>query len=174
MSSLQAQQMDGTSRTGEPDSSTAPQVLYFEDHVPGSVAEYGSIAVDESEMIEFARKFDPQSFHVDPEKAARGPFQGLIASGVHTLGLMMRLYVDHHLSKVATLGSPGIEELRWIRPVRPGDTLKIRVTILQAKRSRTKPDRGMVVAQTEVLNQNGEVVMTVKALMIMRCREQAE
>lgn len=174
MLGLQAQPMDGGLATDEPDCSNPPPVIYFEDYVPGSVAEYGSISVNETEMIEFASKFDPQTFHVDPEQAAHGPFQGLIASGVHTLGLMMRLYVDHHLFQVATLGSPGIEELRWIRPVRPGDTLRIRVTILQANRSRTKPDRGLVMVQTEVLNQNAEVVMTVKALMIIRCRESAE
>ena len=143
---------------------------YFEDYQPGSVHEYGTITVDEAEIIAFARKFDPQDFHVDPEAAARGPFGGLIASGWHTASLMMRLLTDHYLSKVASLGSPGIDELRWTQPVRPGDALSIRVTVLDAKRSRSKPDRGIVQTSIEVLNQRGEIVATVKAINLLRCR----
>jgi acyl dehydratase len=148
--------------------------IYWEDYRPGSMAEYGSISIDESDIIEFGRKFDPQVFHTDPERAARGPFHGLIASGLHTAGLMMRLFVDHHLRKVASLGSPGVDEMRFLLPVRPGDTLSVRVTVLDVRRSRSKPDRGTVVTFTEVLNQNRQVVMTAKALMIVRCRKQAE
>ena len=143
---------------------------YFEDYHPGSVHEYGTIAVDEAEIIAFARKFDPQDFHVDPEAAARGPFGGLIASGWHTASLMMRLLADHYLSKVASLGSPGIDELRWTQPVRPGDALSVRVTVLDAKRSRSKPDRGIVQTSIEVLNQRGEIVATMKAINLLRCR----
>jgi len=143
---------------------------YFEDYHPGSVHEYGTIAVDEAEIIAFERKFDPQDFHVDPEAAARGPFGGLIASGWHTASLMMRLLADHYLSKVASLGSPGIDELRWTQPVRPGDALSIRVTVLDAKRSRSKPDRGIVQTSIEVLNQRGEIVATMKAINLLRCR----
>jgi acyl dehydratase len=84
---------------------------------------------------------------------------------------MMRLLTDHFLSRVASLGSPGVDELRWTRPVRPGDSLRIRVSILEARRSRSKPDRGVVRTQIEVLNQHGEVVMSLKALNILRCRE---
>jgi acyl dehydratase len=144
---------------------------YFEDYRPGFVGEYGSITVSEDEIIEFARRFDPQEFHVDPIKAARGPYGGLIASGWHTSALMMRLYADHVVSKVAGLGSPGIDELRWKRPVRPGDTLSIRVTILEAKRSSSKPDRGLVRIQIEVLNQNKEIVMSLKAMTLFLCRD---
>ena len=143
---------------------------YFEDYHPGSMHEYGAITVDEAEIIAFARKFDPQDFHVDPEAAARGPFGGLIASGWHTASLMMRLLADHYLSRVASLGSPGIDELRWTQPVRPGDALSIRVTVLDAKRSRSKPDRGIVQTSIEVLNQRGEIVATVKAINLLRCR----
>jgi acyl dehydratase len=146
---------------------------YFEDYQPGSVHEYGAIAVDEAEIIAFARKFDPQDFHVDPEAAARGPFGGLIASGWHTASLMMRLLADHYLSKVASLGSPGIDELRWTQPVRPGDALSIRVTVLDAKRSRSKPDRGIVQTSIEVLNQRGEIVATMKAINLLRCRSRS-
>lgn len=102
---------------------------YFEDYVPGSVFEFGPILVDEAEVIAFAERFDPQTMHVDPDKAARGPYGGLIASGWHTLSMMMRLYVDHYLSAVASLVSPGVDEVRWHRPVRPGDRLRLRVTV---------------------------------------------
>ena len=144
---------------------------YFEDYRPGFVGEYGSITVSQEEVIEFARRFDPQTFHTDPIRAARGPFGGLIASGWHTSALMMRLYADHFVSKVAGLGSPGIDELRWRRPVRPGDTLSIRVTILEARRSSSKPDRGLVRVQIEVLNQDKEIVMSLKAMTLFLCRK---
>ena len=144
---------------------------YFEDYRPGFVGEYGSITVSQEEVIEFARRFDPQEFHTDPIRAARGPFGGLIASGWHTSSLMMRLYADHFVSKVAGLGSPGIDELRWTRPVRPGDTLSIRVTILEARRSSSKPDRGLVRVQIEVLNQDKEIVMSLKAMTLFLCRK---
>jgi acyl dehydratase len=143
---------------------------YFEDYAPGAVHEYGSVAVSDAEIIEFARRFAPQAMHVDPQAAAEGNFGGLIASGWHTAGLMMRLFVDGFLSKVASLASPGIDELRWTRPVRPGDVLRIRVTILEARRSRSRPDRGMVRTLVEVLNQDGEVVMSLKPMNLLRCR----
>jgi len=151
--------------------SNAPR--YFEDYLPGTVHEFGSAKVEESEIIEFAKRFDPQDFHTDPEAAARGPFGGLIASGWHTGALMMRMIVDNYLSKASSLGSPGIDELRWLRPVRPGDTLHLRATVLDTKRSQSKPDRGVVRTLTEVLNQNGEIVMSVKAMTLIRCREAA-
>ena len=143
---------------------------YFEDYIPGTVFEYGEIRVDEAEILEFARRFDPQDMHVDPEAAKRGRFGGLIASGWHTAGLMMRLFVEHFLPGHASLASPGIDELRWTRPVRPGDVLHLRVTVLEATRSRSKPDRGMLRTLTEVLNQNGEVVMSLKPMNLLRCR----
>ncbi len=143
---------------------------YFEDYRPGFEGVYGPVAVTETEVLEFGRRFDPQDMHADPEKAAAGPFGGLIASGWHTSALLMRLYADHYLSKVASLASPGLDELRWYKPVRPGDELRIRVRILEASRSRSKPDRGMVRTQIEVLNQSGEVVMGLKAMNILRCR----
>jgi len=143
---------------------------YFEDYVPGSVFEYGSITLSQDEIVEFAKRFDPQFIHTDPLAAAQGPFGGLIASGWHTAAVMMRLFVDHYLSHVASMASPGIDELRWLRPVRPGDSLSIRVSILEANRSRSKPDRGMVRSLIEVLNQDCEVVMGLKAMNILRCR----
>ncbi|HIJ68705.1 MAG TPA: MaoC family dehydratase [Deltaproteobacteria bacterium] len=143
----------------------------LEDFVVGSVSEFGSIAVEEAEIIDFARRFDPQVFHTDPEAAKRSIYGGLIASGWHTASMMMRLIVDHYLPGARSLGSPGIDELRWILPVRPGDELSIRVTVMEANRSRSKPDRGVVRSLVEVLNQNHEVVLTMKAINLLLCRD---
>ena len=143
---------------------------YFEDYVVGSVHELGSIEVDEAEVVAFARRFDPQSFHIDPVAAATSIFGGLIASGWHTAGLMMRVVAAHYLSHVASLGSPGIDELRWPRPVRPGDVLSVRATVLDARRSRSKPDRGIVHTLFEVFNQHDELVMSVKTINMLGAR----
>jgi acyl dehydratase len=143
---------------------------WFEDFVPGAVYEFGRAEITEAEIIDFARRFDPQPMHVDPDAAAHGHFGGLIASGWHTAGLMMRLFVDHFLPGHASLASPGIDEVRWTHPVRPGDVLHLRVTVLEATRSRSKPDRGMVRTLIEVLNQNSEVVMSLKPMNLLRCR----
>ncbi len=143
----------------------------LEDYVVGSVSEFGSITVEEAEIIDFARRFDPQAFHTDPEAAKRSIYGGLIASGWHTAGMMMRLLVEHYLPSARSLGSPGIDELRWTKPVRPGDKLSVRVTVLEANRSHSKPDRGVLQSFIEVLNQNREVVLTLKAVNFMLCRE---
>ena len=146
---------------------------YFEDYIPGTVFEYGEIRVDEAEIVEFARRFDPQDMHVDPEAAKRGRFGGLIASGWHTAAMMMRLVVENFLPKKASLASPGIDELRWLRPVRPGDVLRLRVTVLEATRSRSRPDRGVVRTSMEVLNQDREVVMSSKPMNIIASRSKS-
>ena len=143
---------------------------HFEDFVPGAVFEYGEIPVSEAEIVEFARRFDPQYIHVDRARAVQGPFGGLIASGWHTAAMMMRLIVDNFLPKSASLGSPGIDELRWLRPVRPGDMLRVRLSVLEATRSKSKPDRGVVRTLCEVLNQDREVVMSLKGMNIIACR----
>jgi acyl dehydratase len=144
---------------------------YFEDYRAGSVFDCGSIVAEESEIIAFARRYDPQDFHTDSAAAVRSVYGGLIASGWHTAALTMRLLVAHYLSSVASLGSPGIDELRWIRPVRPADTLNVRVTVLEAKRSRSKPDRGVIHSLIEVSNQRSEPVMSLKAINLLLCRE---
>jgi acyl dehydratase len=144
---------------------------YFEDYVPGHVHEFGSIAVSEAEILDFGRRYDPQPFHTNAEAARHTQFGGLIASGWQTAGLMMRLVVDHYLSHVASLASPGLDELRWTRPVRPGDTLSIRATVLEARASASKPDRGLVRTLFEVLNQHGDVVMSVKAMNMLKRRD---
>jgi acyl dehydratase len=143
---------------------------YFEDYVPGAVYEYGYVTVGEAEIISYARQFDPQPIHTDPDFAARGPFGGLIASGWHTAAIGMRMVVDHYLSRVASLASPGIDELRWPAPLRPGDSVRLRVTIAEARRSRSKPDRGLVRTHAELINQNDRTVMTLSAMNLIRAR----
>ena len=143
---------------------------YFEDYAPGTVVEGGAVAVSESDILEFARRYDPQTMHTDPAAAAHGHFGGLIASGWHTAAMMMRLFAAHFLSPASSLASPGIDELRWLKPVRPGDVLSLRVTVTEARRSRSKPDQGIVRSFVEVLNQNGEVVMSLKPISLIRCR----
>lgn len=145
---------------------------YFEDYIAGSAFEYGPIAVEEAEVISFAQRFDPQSMHTDPAKAAVGPFRGLIASGWHTTALMMRLFVDNFLSPVASLPSPGVDEVRWLKPVRPGDQLTLRVSIVETRPSRTKPDRGLIVSKMEAVNQDGAVVCTMRAMNLALKRNQ--
>ncbi|MDA8308459.1 MAG: MaoC family dehydratase [Deltaproteobacteria bacterium] len=144
---------------------------YFEDYEVGCVYEFGSIAVDVAEIIEFARRYDPQNFHTDPEAAKTTVYGGLIASGWHTSALAMRLIVDHYLASTASLGSPGVDELRWTKPVRPGDELRVRVTVMEANRSRSKPDRGVVKSFVEVINGGNETVMSMKAVNFLLCRE---
>ncbi len=132
---------------------------YFDDFVVGEVIELGSVKVTEEAIIEFARQFDPQSFHVDPIAAKESTFGGLIASGWHTCALYMRLMCDGMLGDSSSQGSPGMEELRWLAPVRPADMLAARFTVLEARRSSTKPHRGTVTFRSEMLNQDGEVVL---------------
>jgi len=135
--------------------------LYFEDLEPGRVHELGSHTVSEEEIVAFARQWDPQSFHVDPEAAKESVFGGLIASGWHTGAMWMRLYVDSLLDGAASMGSPGIEELRWLAPVRPGDTLHGRLTVLEATPSERRPDRGTVRIRGEMVNQDGATVLSM-------------
>jgi acyl dehydratase len=144
---------------------------YFEDAVVGQRRQYASYTIGEEEIMRFANEFDPQPFHIDKAAAAKSPYGGLIASGWHTCALAMRAVCDGHLAKAAAMGSPGVDEIRWRVPVRPGDTLTCFVTVIEARPSRSKPDRGVVVSQTEMLNQNGEVVMTMRGMTLMRRRD---
>lgn len=144
---------------------------YFQDYVVGSVCEFGSITVKEEEIIDFAKRFDPQVFHTDPEAAKKTSFGGLVASGWHTCGLVMRLLVEKYFPKAANLSSPGSDGIRWTKPVRPCDELSVRVTVQMARRSQSKPDRGVLSTFIEVMNQRHEIVMTMKITSIMLCRE---
>jgi acyl dehydratase len=138
-------------------------VRYFEDFSVGDVTDVGPVGVSEEEIVEFARRYDPQPFHIDPQAAKESPFGGLIASGWHTTALFMGMFVRAILLDSASLGSPGVEEIRWTAPVRPGDTLTGTVTVTDVQPSSTNPRRGTVFTTNEVFNQNGELVMTLKA-----------
>jgi acyl dehydratase len=143
---------------------------YFEDYVAGSVHEFGPIAVELDEVVSFGKRFVPLAYHTDAELAKKSIYGGLIASGWHTAALMMRVYTDNYLSQIANLGSPGVDELRWDKPVYPGDELSVRVTVLEARPSQSKPDRGIVRSFVEVLNQHRQVVMSLKMVNFMRSR----
>ena len=146
---------------------------YFEDYLPAAVYEYGYLTVTEAEILEFARRFDPQPIHIDPGFATTGPFGGLIASGWHTASMMMRLFACHYLSRVASLASPGIDELRWPAPVRPGDQLRLRTTIVEARPSRSKADRGLVRTRAELINQDDRIVLNLVAMNLLARRDPA-
>ena len=146
---------------------------HFEDYPVGAVFTGGPIAVSEQEILDFARRYDPQPMHVDKEAAERGAFGGLIASGWHTGAMMMRLLAAHFVPTPGNLASPGLDELRWLKPVRPGDKLSLRATVLSARPSRSKPDQGVVTSLVELINQNGDTVMTLKPISLMRRRDPA-
>jgi acyl dehydratase len=133
---------------------------YWEDFPAGKVFEYGSRTLSEAEMIAFARDWDPQRYHVDPAAGKRTPYGGLIASAWHTGCVMMRFMCDAYLNESSCIGSPGVEEWRFVLPVRPGDTLSYRGTVLETRPSASKPDRGIVKFLWELLNQRGEVVVS--------------
>ena len=144
---------------------------YFEDYVPGLTVDCGSFSVSEAEIIAFAKEYDPQPFHVDPVAAKDGPYGGLIASGWHTTSMMMRQLVDHYVSAESSLGAAGVDELRWPKPVRPGDTLQVRATVLEARRSGSRPDRGIVKTLAELTNSGGELVMKLTAINFVLLRD---
>lgn len=150
------------------DFDVSPNARYFEHYRAGAVFEYGSVLVTAEEIIAFASIWDPQPIHTDAAVAARGPFGGLIASGLHTTGVCMRLFVTHYLSQVASLASPGMDELRWPTPVRPGDLLRLRTTVLTTRVSQSKPDRGVVHSRAELFNQKDEPVLHLLAVNILR------
>lgn len=135
---------------------------YFEDFTPGRTWELDGPTLTAEEIVAFAARFDPQYFHVDQTAARDSPFGGLIASGWHTVAVSMRLICEAYLLEAASLGSPGVNEVRWTKPVRPGDTLKLRMTVLESKPSGSKPDRGAVLHRWEVFNQRSELVMRME------------
>ncbi len=144
---------------------------YLEDFPAGCSAELGSVHVTEGDIRAFATRYDPQPFHTDPAAAERWPYGGLIASGWHTAAMMMRVIVDEFIDPQTSLGSPGLGPIHWTCPVRPGDVLRVRARVTGNRRSQSKPDRGTVTIEVEVLNQNDEVVMTVENwLAIIKAR----
>ena len=143
---------------------------YFEDYTAGETYVLGSVTVDYDEMLEFAKLYDPQNFHIDPERAEAGPFKGLIASGWFTGAKTMPIYARHYLSDASSMASPGLDDVRWNSPVRAGDELTVRVTIKETKKSRSKPDRGVVKTFIEILNQDDVVVMSIDVVNMIACR----
>ncbi len=137
---------------------------YFEDFHPGQRLALGSRTVSEAEIVEFARQYDPQPFHVDHEAAAGSIYGGVIASGWHTCSMMMRLVVDGLMGDAAGMGSPGVEKIRWLQPVRAGDTLTVHYETTELKPSASKPDRGLVWSRWEAFNQHGALVCTIEGV----------
>lgn len=137
-------------------------MTYYEDFEVGDVEEFGSYTVSKEEIVEFAEQFDPQPFHVDEEAAKQSPFGGLIASGWHTASLWMKLMVEHHYDDAASLGSPGVEEIQWTEPVRPGDTLSVRLEVAEKRPLESDPGRGLLTTDTAMFNQDDEIVMTMR------------
>jgi acyl dehydratase len=146
---------------------------YFDDYALGSTYECGSVSIDQASIVAFAKEFDPQPFHVDPVAAAAGPYGGLIASGWHTAALVMRLLVENYLAAESSLGSAGLDELRWPHPLRPGDTLRVRATVVESRRSLSKPDRGIVKTVVEATNSGGATVMRATAINFMLVRPES-
>jgi acyl dehydratase len=135
---------------------------YWEDLTPGSVRDLGTVSVSAEEIKTFARQFDPQPFHLDEAAAQRSIFGNLCASGWHTCALAMKLTVENFLHESASMGSPGLESLRWLKPVYAGDTLRLQQTVVESRPLLTRPDTGLVRSRWEMFNQNGEKVMQME------------
>jgi acyl dehydratase len=146
---------------------------YWEDFPPGRVFETPARSLSEADIVRFAREYDPQTFHTDAVAARATPFGGLIASGWQTCGITMRLMCDGYLLETSCVGSPGLEDLRWLKPVRPGDTLRLMATVLESTPSAKQPNRGTVLFRWDTLNQHGEVVLTMRGRQMFLRREPA-
>ena len=146
---------------------TATRRYTFEDFPVGHVLAFGPHTVDRDEVIAFAARYDPQPFHLDEAAAAATPFGRLAASGWHTASMAMRMLCDAYLLEAASLGSPGVDELKWPRPVYPGDTLRGELTVLSARVSQSRPQMGLLHQRSEVFNQHGELVFSMRAWQMM-------
>ena len=144
--------------------------MYFDDLPKGYSFETAARTLSEDDIIGFARQWDPLPFHIDPEAARASPYGGLIASGFHSLLTAYALTLETNVWNEAAMGSPGIDSLRWIRPVRPGDTLRVRIVVTSSTPSQSRSDRGRTGFQHTVLNQNDEVVMTYHCVSILARR----
>jgi acyl dehydratase len=137
-------------------------VLYWEDFTTGETVEMGSHTFTQDEIIAFARQFDPQPFHIDPEAAKRSAFGGLIASGWHTCSVGMRLMCENYVNRAISMGAPGVGSIRWPNPVRPGDIVTFRRTVLESRASNSRPDMGLLRTRWEGYNQRGELVASME------------
>jgi len=147
---------------------------YWEDLTPGRVFETATRTLSEEDIVRFAREYDPQTYHTDAEAARHSPFGGLIASGWQTAAVGMRLMCDNYLLETSCVGSPGLEELRWLKPVRPGDTLHLRSTVIESTPSGKQSNRGTVLFRWEILNQNGEVALSMLGRQLFLRRAPAQ
>jgi acyl dehydratase len=145
-------------------------MLYLEDFHPGDIRNFGSRTVGQDEIIAFGSEFDPQTFHTDPEAAKDSNFGGLVASGWHTVSLTCRMFIDNLLGQAAVMGGIGADEVRWLKPVRPGDTLRVRATVLESRRSKSKPDRGSAHIKLETFDQTDTLVLTMTVTALVRAR----
>lgn len=143
---------------------------YWEDFKVGDSSPMGEVTVDKGEVIAFAKAYDPQPFHTDEAAAKQSVFGGLIASGWHTCAMVMRLMVDSYLRDSASLGSPGVDNVRWLKPVRPGDTIRAQRHVMETRASQSKPDIGIVKTRWEVFNQSDELVMTMEGYQMFKRR----
>jgi len=144
--------------------------LYFEDFTVGREFRTDGATLTKSQILDFALAFDPQPFHMDVEAAKQSMFGGLIASGFHTMALTFRLFAQTRALAACSLGSPGVDELRWLRPVRPGDTLRATVQVVEQRPSGSKPDRGIIRLHWTALNQRSEPVLTMTSMQLVRRR----
>ena len=147
--------------------------FYFDDFEVGRTLQMGTYTVTEEEILTFARQYDPQPFHIDAEAAKHSIYGGIISSGWMTCSIMMRLMVTGFLGKAASMGSPGVDEIRWMKPVYPGDTLSVSSTCMEMRPSQSKPDRGVAVNRWEAHNQRGELVCTVTGMGLFGRRPKA-
>jgi acyl dehydratase len=145
-------------------------LLYFEDVKVGDTERFGRYEVTREEIIEYARQFDPQPFHLDEEAAKASPFGGLIASGWHTGAMLIRMLNDHSIPRAATSGALGFDDLKWVKPVRPGDILSVETRVLDKAESRSRPEIGVVKVESRVLNQAGELKMSLVSIVLYRRR----
>jgi acyl dehydratase len=146
---------------------------FWEDLTPGTTRDLGSVSPSAEEMRAFASQYDPQPFHVDEEAAKRSIFGGICASGWHTCALAMRLMVDNFLCHSSSLGSPGLENLKWLKPVFPGDTLSLKHTIVESRAMASRPDVGLVRTVWEMSNQHGDKVLHMEGYGMFRRRTPA-
>jgi acyl dehydratase len=148
--------------------------LFWEDFKVGDTMPLGEVVIDRDEVIEFASRYDPQPFHIDEEAAEASMYGGLIASGWHTVALVMRMMVDSYLSRSASLGSPGVDSVRWLKPVRPGDRIRAQRTTLESRASSSRPNLGVVKDRWEAFNQHGELVMVMEGYGMFERRHPGE
>ncbi|CAN5309874.1 MaoC family dehydratase [soil metagenome] len=146
-------------------------LLFYEDFADGETRDLGAYKVTRDEVIAFAREFDPQDFHLDDEAALASPLAGLAASGWHTCGRLMRMMCDGYLNRTSGMGSPGIDEIKWLKPVRPGETLRGRMTVTGKRVSKSRPEMGLITMRWEAFNEAGECKIEAAGINLVRVRQ---